>query len=481
MSCSVAVARSRRPWLLAAVSLLALGAAGCSSDTARFDANPFASRSSGPSGDVTGSVPANRPATVASAPVSRVESRPLPQASPLPPPSSRPYVSSTVPASTGVTGGNRGMASFQPPAAGSDITGSVNTPPSAPSRAPQPANRSSNWDWDGGTAVTVGPGETAAVIAHRYGVPASALMQANGITDPNQVQTGRRLVIPRFNSAASPAAPQSLPAPPTLAASNVRTAPVANAPANSTVHVVAPGENLIRIAHRYKKPLVEVAKANNLAPHAMVKIGDRIVIPGMRAAAPAAQPRPVAAALGPTLASAPPAAPAPKVMANAMPRSGAAESPHVARVVTPNEAQPAAEPSAVKTAEPAGSTPGFRWPVRGRIIAGYGPKTTGQQNDGINLAVPEGTPIKAAEDGVVAYAGNELKGYGNLVLVRHANGFVTAYAHASELMVKRGDPIKRGQVIMRAGQTGNVSSPQLHFEIRKGSSPVDPTQYLSGA
>jgi murein DD-endopeptidase MepM/ murein hydrolase activator NlpD len=491
MSCSVAVARSRRPWpLLAAVSLLALGAAGCSSDTARFDSNPFA-RNSGPSGDVTGSVQAQRPATVASAPISRVESRPLaqPMSSPLPPPSNRPYVSSTAPASTGVTGGNRGLASYQPPASGSDITGSVNTPPSAPTRAaPQAANRSSNWDWDGGTAVTVGPGETVAVIAHRYGVPASALMQANGITDPNQVQTGRRLVIPRFNSAASPAAPQALPAPPALATNTVRTAPAVAAPANSTVHVVAPGENLIRIAHRYKKPLVEVAKANNLPPHAQVKIGDRIVIPGVRAAAaPAAQPRPLAAAPaplqvpGPQLASVPPAAPAPKIMANAMPRNGSAESPHVARVVTPNEAQPAAEPSAVKTAEPAGSTPGFRWPVRGRIIAGYGPKTTGQQNDGINLAVPEGTPIKAAEDGVVAYAGNELKGYGNLVLVRHSNGYVTAYAHASELLVKRGDPIKRGQVIMRAGQTGNVSSPQLHFEIRKGSSPVDPTQYLSGA
>ena len=90
--------------------------------------------------------------------------------------------------------------------------------------------------------------------------------------------------------------------------------------------------------------------------------------------------------------------------------------------------------------------------------------------------MPEGTPVKAAEDGVVAYAGNELKGYGNLVLIRHANGYVSAYANASELLVKRGDTVKRGQVIAHAGQTGNVSAPQLHFEIRKGSTPVDPTQ-----
>jgi len=95
--------------------------------------------------------------------------------------------------------------------------------------------------------------------------------------------------------------------------------------------------------------------------------------------------------------------------------------------------------------------------------------------------VPEGTPVKAAEDGVVAYAGNELKGYGNLVLIRHANGYVTAYAHASELLVKRGDAIKRGQVIAKSGQSGEVASPQLHFEIRKGSTPVDPLQFLNGA
>ncbi len=118
--------------------------------------------------------------------------------------------------------------------------------------------------------------------------------------------------------------------------------------------------------------------------------------------------------------------------------------------------------------------------MKGRISEGFGPKQSGGQNDGINIAVPQGTPIKAAEDGVVAYAGSELKGYGNLVLVRHSNGFVTAYAHASELNVKKGESVKRGQVIGKAGQTGNVTSPQLHFEVRKGATPVDPTQYLTG-
>ena len=100
-------------------------------------------------------------------------------------------------------------------------------------------------------------------------------------------------------------------------------------------------------------------------------------------------------------------------------------------------------------------------------------------NEGINIAVPEGTPVKSAGDGVVAYSGNELKGYGNLVLIRHDNGYVSAYAHNGDINVKRGERVNRGQVIAKSGQTGNVASPQLHFEIRKGSNPVDPMPYLT--
>jgi len=146
-----------------------------------------------------------------------------------------------------------------------------------------------------------------------------------------------------------------------------------------------------------------------------------------------------------------------------------------AAVITPAAHEP--EPPKAKV-ETTAAMPSFRWPVNGRVITAFGPKPSGQQNDGINVSVPEGTPIKAAEDGVVAYAGNELKTYGNLVLVRHSNGYVTAYAHASEIMVKRDDPVKRGQIIAKAGQTGNVAAPQLHFEIRKGSTPVDPAPFL---
>jgi len=214
------------------------------------------------------------------------------------------------------------------------------------------------------------------------------------------------------------------------------------------------------IARIYHKPIAVIARANNLAVNAKLKPGERITIPDIKEAS--ATPMRNEASTTPSTT-----------------KLAMAESSQTTRIV--EHAPAMSSQDAIKSAEPAGSLPGFRWPVRGRVIAAFGPKANGVQNDGINLAVPEGTPIKAAEDGVVAYAGSELKGYGNLVLVRHPNGFVTAYAHASDILVKRGETVKRGQVIAHAGQTGSVTSPQLHFEIRKGATPVDPSQYLSGA
>jgi len=259
----------------------------------------------------------------------------------------------------------------------------------------------------------------------------------------------------------------SLPPPPSVSPPQYAAAtPRPMGRSDSATHTVAPGETMIGIAKRYKVPLKELAKANRVDPHTQLKMGDRLVIPGRMASA-----KPPA----PAKSTPAPAQSQPKVAAAPATKVASIEPQHTARAVSPTaNVQDESKSSA-------SGSPSFRWPVRGRIIAGFGPKPNGQQNDGINLSVPEGTPIKAAEDGVVAYAGNELKGYGNLVLVRHPNGFVTAYAHASELLVKRGDTIKRGQVIAKAGQTGTVSSPQVHFEIRKGSSPVDPTQYLNGA
>ena len=118
----------------------------------------------------------------------------------------------------------------------------------------------------------------------------------------------------------------------------------------------------------------------------------------------------------------------------------------------------------------------LRWPVKGRIISGFGKRADGSHNDGVDVAVPFGTDVLAAEDGVVAYAGNEVKTYGNLVLVRHDNGWVTAYAYNDKVLVQRGDRVKRGQPIAKAGKSGAVDQPQVHFELRQGSKPVDPMQ-----
>jgi len=183
----------------------------------------------------------------------------------------------------------------------------------------------------------------------------------------------------------------------------------------------------------------------------------------------------------PAEAPAKPAAEAPKQA-----EKPAAEKPkQVAKLETgvqpAQPAVPAAAPqqaaaTPAHAAEPESDKPEFRWPARGRVIQGF----KAGSNEGINIAVPEGTAVKAAEAGVVAYAGNELKGYGNLVLIRHPNGFVSAYANNGEIMVKRGETVKRGQQVAKSGQSGNVTSPQLHFELRKGSTPVDPTEFLAG-
>jgi murein DD-endopeptidase MepM/ murein hydrolase activator NlpD len=436
--------RSRAVSRIALLAVISAGMAGCSSD--RFMESTYAAKPQA-SNEVTGSV---RPQP---APTQKVETSALP-----------------APA----------YGASQPPAR-QEVTGSVSSHPRQP---PQ------NWSWDGGTAIIVAQGENIDTISRRHGVPASAIMQANNMTHAAQLQPGQRLVIPRVQQpmqAPMTAAPQISPP-------ATRVAGPMPARTGNNVHVIVSGETIYSLARHYRLTPMAIAKANNVGLDHRVKIGDRIVIPGQasgapRLAAPAIAPAPAAA---PAPVAQRPAQPAPRVAAKPEPAPVAPTpaakpqySPKVAKVDAPPSANivaPAADPlpEPVATGTTGGANTSFRWPVRGKVITGFGPKPTGGQNDGINVAVPEGTPIKAAEDGVVAYAGSELKGYGNLVLVRHSNGFVTAYAHASELSVKKGESIKRGQVIGKAGATGNVNSPQLHFEVRKGATPVDPTQYLSG-
>ncbi len=450
MSRVVELLCSHRVPQAAVLALMSIGFAGCSADmSTRLSqnsfSNPFASRQ-----EATGSVPTPTVERRELPQYSRPQYQSQYQSSALPPPIAAPQSYPT----GGVSGGGRGLASYSPPAHPIESTGSV-APRSVAARGPG----------QGGTTIIVGTSDTLEILSRRYNVSAAAIMQANGYKGPRALSPGQQLIIP--HPTASVAAAPALAAPVSK--------PVAVASAAPSVHVVNHGDTLLSIARRNHVSVAELARANNLEPSTKLKLGMKLTVPGAKAAAvaPAVQPGAVAAAQ-------PAVAPAPPTTKIAAATAGPPQTAHLAQATTKLEDAPAAE-TPVKASEATGALPTFRWPVRGKVITAYGAKANGKANDGINLAVPEGTPVKAAEDGVVAYSGNELKGYGNLVLVRHANGYVTAYAHASELLVKRGDTIKRGQVIAKSGQSGEVGSPQLHFEIRKGSSPVDPLQFLNGA
>lgn len=320
------------------------------------------------------------------------------------------------------------------------------------------------------TKIIVGTSDTLDIIARRYHVTSTEILAANGYKGPRALSPGQQLIIPHPGAVAAAAPAPVLAAPAPLAAAPRPVAVAAATP--PSIHFVNHGETLHSIAQQNHVSVGELARANNLTPSSSLKLGAKLTVPA-KTAAVAVPVAPVA-----TVPQAVAAVPAGTIVTTKVAAAGPVQS---ARLAQANPTPDVKEEEPAKAAETTSSLPTFRWPARGKVITSYGAKTNGKSNDGINIAVPEGTPVKAADDGVVAYAGNELKGYGNLVLVRHSNGFVTAYAHASELMVKRGDPIKRGQVIAKSGQSGEVGSPQLHFEIRKGSSPVDPLQFLNGA
>ena len=413
--------------------------AGCA-ESDRFSSdplgNPFGSTARAPQA-------APSPAYAQAAPVSPVQSRPL-----VAPVQSRPLGP---------------VASYSAPARPSPHLAAAPLPAGPDMTASVKRGGPVGWSAEGGMPIIVAHGENAETIAKRYGVPTDALLRANGFSSAGQVGPGTRLVIPIYNAslAASSGARVASAAPAAPVRAKKETMHFVQGPqpaaAPKPVHLAA--------AH---VPAVHEPAARVPAAHASAGKA-----PVVAQAAPA-----VAAVKSTKVAAAKPAAPAVPV---APTKVAKADIPVVKKPTvdpTPTASLPPATAPAVaeapKVAEAAG--PEFRWPARGRIIQGF--KSGG--NDGINIAVPEGTQVKAAENGVVAYAGSELKGYGNLVLIRHPNGFVSAYANNGDIEVKRGDTVKRGQTIAKSGQSGNVASPQLHFELRKGSTPVDPTQYLAG-
>ena len=206
-------------------------------------------------------------------------------------------------------------------------------------------------------------------------------------------------------------------------------------------HLVRAGETLYGLSETYGVDMSAMVRANNIpAPYRLI-VGQRLRLPG--ATAKVAQAVPQAAK-----------------------QSAAAAPKKQVRKGIPGKPPPLASKY-------------FLWPAEGRLLSSFGPKEGGLHNDGINFAVPRGAPLRAAENGIVAYAGNELPGYGNLLLIRHDGGWMSAYAHNDTLLVSRGDEVKRGQIVSRAGSTGSVASPQAHFELRRNGKPVNPEKYLA--
>jgi murein DD-endopeptidase MepM/ murein hydrolase activator NlpD len=303
--------------------------------------------------------------------------------------------------------------------------------------------------------VTVQSGDTLSSLSRRYGVSIDAIQNANNLADA-RLRQGQVLVIPGGKGAANPAPAVG----PRVATATSELRP------GERVYTVQPGDTPTSIAQKVGSDERAIMVRNDGRGDSL-QIGQKLVIP--------------AASSAPAVAQAPAAsAGVRKVKTTTIPAPGdeTTQNTTKAPAAAPKTPSQVASTSQLPNPDPMSGN-SFRWPVKGRVISGFGTKPDGGHNDGINISVPQGTPVKAVENGVVAYAGNELKGYGNLVLVRHANNWVSAYANNEELLVSRGEKVSRGQVISKAGTTGSATQPQVHFELRKGSRPVDPTKYMS--
>jgi murein DD-endopeptidase MepM/ murein hydrolase activator NlpD len=284
---------------------------------------------------------------------------------------------------------------------------------------------------------------------------------------------------PAFASAApmpSPAALGSLPtnsAVPTIASTPV---PAASAAGGSFKHTIASGESLYTIARRYEVTTQAIVQANGLSSPDKIVVGQSVIIPGRADLLATKAPTQVASAT-PMAASPTPAAQTLPAAANTLQATPAAapQAAAPAPQATPAPAAPA-QVATAPVAEPAMSgSDKFRWPVSGRILTDF----ASSKGTGINIEASEGSAVKAAENGTVIYVGSGVEGYGNLILIRHPNGYVSAYAHLGSMNVTKGANVARGDTIGAAGMTGSVTKPQLHFELRKGATPVDPVPLLA--
>jgi murein DD-endopeptidase MepM/ murein hydrolase activator NlpD len=463
-----------------AVLAAALALAGCSADITRFDfpalndgsgsAQPVPSR---PIGGVGAGSLAEQPAQAPSG-----------NSAYFPPRAQKPssVQMSALPEAGAPAGGGSVPIVNEPPRRPAPPSASAAPAPAPIAPAPAVAGARSIAK---GEQIEVQQGDTLYGLSKRHKVAIAELMQVNDLKSP-ALKPGQKLYLPAASKVAGSSPQKPLPRTQTAAAP----APLAIAPSSkpapapaavtdwSGSYTVKPGDSPYAIAQRHKVSFAELQSANGIADPRKVKPGTVLKVPAGTGNAPAAA-APAPAAPAPIVADAPRAGGAAQpTIINAQP----AEKPERVAAAAPETATDAApavsEPPKAKEKAAGGLGGKLRWPVKGKVIAAFGPRTDGSHNDGVNLAVPLGADVHAAEAGVVAYAGSELKGYGNLILIRHDNGWVTAYAHNDQLLVKRGDKIKRGQVVAKAGKTGTVDQPQVHFELRQGSKPIDPTPHM---
>ena len=277
-----------------------------------------------------------------------------------------------------------------------------------------------NW-WGGwGNSVTVRKGDTLYSISRKYNVPIKDMIQANRLSAPYTLYVGQKLNLP-----------------------------------SKQYHTVQRGESLYSIARMHNVDVTSLSRVNNLKTPYSLSVGQRLLLPASVSTSGTGK----------------------KIYSASNPASAVAKAPSSQNSATKYQS---AAKSQTETYTPPASNrkTKFMWPVNGTVISGFGNLGKGRKNDGINIKVPLGTAVKAADGGTVAYAGNELKGFGNLILIKHTDGWITAYAHNDKLLVKKGQKVVRGEKIATVGSTGSVTVPQLHFEVRAGKKAVNPRSYL---
>ncbi len=356
------------------------------------------------------------------------------------------------------------------------------------------------WSTQNGARVTLGEGETVYNLSRRYGVPAAEILDANNIRDSRSLKVGQTLIIPTYvySQGATVSAPDNDPltksayshsgsrtlfpngsaAP--IPVSRVETASLTQSPSpldtskpvrqaapsttntlGSDQYTVVSGDTLNRIAYKHGVTVAALKTANNIKT-SNIRIGQKLIIPSK-----------VYHNLAPDQTTTASVTKVETKKVTTTPVTASTSS------LSNDKITETAKVDSNVTAPAKTGIGKLRWPAKGQIASSFGSKTDdGKRNDGLDILLPEGTAVKAAENGVVIYASNGLKGYGNTVLVRHDGDIVTVYAHAKSLNVKRGDKVQRGQVIAQSGMTGSAKRPKLHFEVRKNATPQNPITFL---